>query len=198
MLYSPVDACRREGQEKLTLPGGQQPAIGEGARVRWGRPGRIISSMIGTGSNRTSNEHSLIGAAPVLFYDGTCGFCARSLQFVLRHEGGRDTLRFARLEGPLGVELRRRHPELAGIDSLVWYEPATPASPERLLWRSRGALRVARYLGGIWAIFGSLGLAVPRPVSDAVYDWIARHRRQLGPDACIVPTPEQRQRFIDA
>lgn len=148
-------------------------------------------------ASRTGNESSLIGGDAVLLYDGTCGFCARSVQFVLRHEGARNNLRFARLEGPLGVALRTRHPELASIDSLIWYEPATTATPERLLWRSRGALRVAEYLGGIWRILGSLGRMAPRPISDAVYDWVARHRRQLTADACVVPTPNQRQRFID-
>lgn len=134
---------------------------------------------------------------PVLLYDGTCGFCARSVQFVLSHERPGGTLRFARLEGPLGTALRSRHAELAAIDSVLWYEPATTSSPEQLLWRSGGALRVARYLGGVWALLASLGALVPRPLRDAVYDWIARHRHELAADACLLPTPEQRARFLD-
>jgi predicted DCC family thiol-disulfide oxidoreductase YuxK len=135
---------------------------------------------------------------PVLLYDGTCGFCARSLQFVLRHERSDASLLFARLEGPLGLALRARHPELASLDSLIWYEPATANTPERLLWQSRGVLRVARYLGGIWRLLGSLGVLVPPFVLDAGYDWVARHRHQLAADRCLVPTPEQRRRFLDA
>jgi predicted DCC family thiol-disulfide oxidoreductase YuxK len=119
------------------------------------------------------------------------------VQFVLSHERDRRTLRFARLEGALGVALRARHPSLATIDSLIWYEPATSASPEHLLWQSRGALRVARYLGGIWGLLGSLGMMLPRFVSDALYAWIARHRHELAADACLLPTPDQRRRFID-
>lgn len=134
---------------------------------------------------------------PILLYDGTCGFCARSVQFVLRHEGNRDTLRFARLEGPFGLALRARHPELASIDSLIWYEPPTPTTAEQLLWQSRGVIRVARYLGGVWGVLGSLGTIVPRGLLDAAYAWIARHRRQLAPESCLVPTPTQRRRFLD-
>jgi predicted DCC family thiol-disulfide oxidoreductase YuxK len=119
------------------------------------------------------------------------------VQFVLKRERRRRDLRFARLEGPLGVSLRERHPELAAIDSLIWYEPASPGSRERLLWQSRGALRVARYLGGVWGVLGSLGMIVPRSLFDAGYAWIARHRHELAADACLLPTPEQRQRFID-
>ena len=134
---------------------------------------------------------------PILLYDGTCGFCARSIQFVLRHESPHGTLRFARLEGALGTELRERHSELARIDSVLWYEPATPTSPERVLWRSHAAIRVAHYLGGVWRVLGALGTVIPSFMRDAAYDWIARHRRQLAPETCLVPTADQRRRFID-
>jgi predicted DCC family thiol-disulfide oxidoreductase YuxK len=119
------------------------------------------------------------------------------VQFVLRHEPNAGGLRFARLEGPLGTELRHRHPELASIDSLIWYEPATELSPERLLWQSRGVIQVARYIGGFWGLLGSLGMIVPRSLLDAVYAWVARHRRELAAEGCLVPTPQQRRRFLD-
>ena len=149
-------------------------------------------------ANSPSAAGKALGASgPILLYDGTCGFCANSVQFVLRHEGRRDALRFARLEGPLGDELRARHPELASIDSLIWYEPATAVTPERLLWQSRGVLRVAWYLSGVWGLLGSLGRILPRQLLDAAYAWVARHRKQLAAEACLVPTPAQRRRFID-
>lgn len=151
--------------------------------------------MAFTGS--TSTPSTADAAGPVLLYDGTCGFCARSVQFVLSHERPDGTLRFARLEGPLGSAIRARHPQLATIDSVLWYEPATASTPETLLWRSRGALRVAHYLGGIWSLLASLGTLVPRPLRDAAYDWIARHRHELAADACLLPTPAQRARFLD-
>jgi predicted DCC family thiol-disulfide oxidoreductase YuxK len=137
------------------------------------------------------------GEGPILLYDGTCGFCARSVQFVLRHERARRTLRFARLEGPVGAALRAQHPELASLDSLIWYEPAKGGAPERILWQSRGVIRVAHYIGGLWSVLASLGSIVPRTLLDAAYAWIARHRHQLVAEACLVPTPDQRRRFID-
>lgn len=154
-------------------------------------------AITGSTSFPSTADALAIGSGPILLYDGACGFCTRSVQFVLGHERRRRNLRFARLEGALGVALRARHPVLATIDSLIWYEPGTSVSPEQLLWQSRGALRVARYLGGVWGFLGSLGLLVPPFVSDAVYAWIARHRHELAADACLLPTPEQRQRFID-
>ena len=64
--------------------------------------------------------------------------------------------------------------------------------------RSDAAIRVARFLRGTWKLLGLVSI-VPRPIRDYAYDVVARNRyRWFGRhDACIVPTPELRKRFID-
>lgn len=133
---------------------------------------------------------------PVLLYDGTCGFCADSVQLVLRHDR-KGTLKFAALESPFGRAVRDRHPELAQVDSVVWYDPPDGGTGERVLTRSTAALRVARYLGGKWRLL-TLARLIPSGIRDRAYDLVARHRHQLsrGGPQCLVPTPEQRARFL--
>ncbi|HEY4131556.1 MAG TPA: DCC1-like thiol-disulfide oxidoreductase family protein [Gemmatimonadaceae bacterium] len=134
----------------------------------------------------------------LLLYDGTCGFCARSVQFVLRHESAtRQTLRFASLQSPTGAEIRARHPELNAIDSVIWYE--RNASDDLVLVRSTAVLHVLAYLGGVWRILGKISAIVPRTLRDRVYDFVARHRHKLirGAPSCVIPTAEQRPRFVD-
>jgi predicted DCC family thiol-disulfide oxidoreductase YuxK len=135
----------------------------------------------------------------LLLYDGSCGFCARSVQFVLRHETRRRTLRFAALDSAIGLEIRARHPSIEGVDSVVWVDAVESDGSEQVLVRSAAVLRVLKYLGGFWRGLAGLGAIVPRALSDAVYDFIARHRHKLtrGNPACLVPTPDQRERFID-
>ena len=135
----------------------------------------------------------------LLLYDGTCGFCAQSVQFVLRHERAHGTLRFAPLDGETGRAIRAAHPELDGVDSLIWVGPTVNDATPRVLVRSTAVLEVARYLGGIWRVLGALGRVVPRALRDATYDLVARHRQQIAgrADACLLPTPDQRVRFID-
>ena len=135
--------------------------------------------------------------APVLLYDGTCGFCAESVQLVLRHDRQR-VLRFAALDGALGRQVRDRHPELAGVDSVVWVEPPGEGRPERVLVRSDAALRMARYLGGPFHL-ARIAAVLPRPVRDAAYALVARHRRHLsgGGPRCLIPPPDVRDRFLD-
>lgn len=135
----------------------------------------------------------------LLLYDGSCGFCARSVQFVLRHDSRRRTLRFAALDSAIGSDVRARHPAIEGVDSVVWVDPADTSEVQEVLVRSAAVLRVLKYLGGIWRVLAVVAAIVPRSLADAVYDFIARHRHKLtrGNPACLVPTPEQRSRFID-
>ena len=135
----------------------------------------------------------------LLLYDGTCGFCAESVQFVLKHDRRRRTLRFSSLQGPTALDIRARHPELDVVDSVIWFEPGDNAQPETVLTKSSAVLRVLRYLGGVWRPLGVLAAIVPRALRDAVYDLVARHRHRLvrGGPACVVPTPEERNRFLD-
>jgi predicted DCC family thiol-disulfide oxidoreductase YuxK len=132
----------------------------------------------------------------ILLYDGTCGFCAASVQFILRHEHQR-SLRFAPLQGRLAADVKRRHPELEGVDSMVWIDGVgTPA--ESVLVRSQAVLRAAAYLGRYWNL-AQLGSILPGAWRDALYDFVARHRHKVirSPEVCYVPPPDVRSRFLE-
>lgn len=64
--------------------------------------------------------------------------------------------------------------------------------------RSDAAIRVARLLRGAWKLLGLVRM-VPRPIRDYAYEVVARNRyRWFGRHhACIAPTPELQERFID-
>jgi len=134
---------------------------------------------------------------PVLLYDGLCGFCDGTVQFILKRDR-RGTLRFATLQGDFARDVIAHHPEVAGVDSLVLVEPDVASGRENVYVRSEGALRVARYLGGGWHLARAVAI-VPRSLRDRAYDAFARIRyRVFGRyDSCPIPTPEQRARFID-
>lgn len=134
----------------------------------------------------------------MLLYDGSCGLCARSVQFVLQHEGAPHSLRFATLQGPHGRRALAAHPALAGVDSVVWVEPSGDGNG-RVLVRSDAVLAVLDYLGGRWRWLARIGRLVPRVSRDALYRVVAHNRHRLfGRDqSCLLPTPEQGRRFLD-
>ncbi len=135
-------------------------------------------------------------AAPVMLYDGVCGFCNKSVQTVIAHDR-RGAMRFAALQSDFAKSVVARHPELAGVDSVVFVERG-PDGSERVFVRSAAALKVASYLGGFWKFFLAFR-AVPAPLRDYFYDLFARHRYKLfgKHDSCLLPPPEVRSRFID-
>lgn len=133
---------------------------------------------------------------PVLLYDGTCGLCAGSVQFVLRRDPN-GPLRFAALQSGFGQAVLARHAGLRDVDSMVWVDCVGSGSSERIRVRSDAVLRACEYLGGWWALL-AVGRAVPRVVRDGLYRIVARHRHRLvRGERCLVPTPEQRARFIE-
>ena len=134
---------------------------------------------------------------PVLLYDGECGFCAGSVQFVLKHEGAarHEALRFAPLQGKFGAMVRERFPDVGGVDSVVWFDPSRHDSRAVRL-KSAAALAALAHLGGLWRIAAAVGMLVPRIARDMVYDAIAKRRFELAAPACLIPTAETRSRFL--
>jgi predicted DCC family thiol-disulfide oxidoreductase YuxK len=127
-----------------------------------------------------------------LIFDGVCKLCTGSVAFVLRHEENQ-ALRFAPLQSPAGMRLMQEF----GIDP-TQMKTFVVIADGRAYARSDAAIRVARFLRGAWKLLGVVRI-VPRPIRDYAYDVVARNRyRWFGRhDACIVPTPELRKRFID-
>lgn len=135
--------------------------------------------------------------AQVLLYDGLCGLCSRSVQQILRFES-KKTMLFAALQSEYGKSILMLHPELEAIDSVVLVEPGAEAGNERVFVRSDALLHIARYLGGLWKL-ALAAYIIPRPVRDYLYDQFAKRRyRWFGKlDACLIPSPEVRARFLD-
>jgi predicted DCC family thiol-disulfide oxidoreductase YuxK len=138
---------------------------------------------------------------PLLLYDGECGLCARSVQWVLEHDRVK-AIRFAPLQGETAAPILARHglapdPQ-AGWGSLVLVDD--PGGPrERVLQRSSAALAVGRSMGGPWPSMARFAGLVPGTLRDAVYDVIARNRiRWFGkaPDACRIPRRDERPRML--
>jgi predicted DCC family thiol-disulfide oxidoreductase YuxK len=127
----------------------------------------------------------------LILFDGVCKFCNASVNFVIaRDKAAR--YRYAPLQSELGQGLLRRF----GLDTES-FDTFVYVSGGRAHVKSGAALRVASGLGGAWRLLGLL-LAIPAPLRDACYGLVARNRyRWFGKrDACMVPSPEVRARFL--
>ena len=140
---------------------------------------------------------TLTADAPVLLYDGVCGFCNRTVQVVIDRDR-RGSMRFAALQSDYGQSVVARHPELRGVDSVVLLEREPATGRERVRVRSAAALGVVSYLGGPWKLLLAARV-IPAPVRDFLYDLFARYRYKFFGkyDSCMLPPPEVRSRFLD-
>lgn len=128
---------------------------------------------------------------PIVIFDGVCNYCSSVVAFIIKRDG-RGIFRFAPFQSDAGRALLEKYnvpPDY--LDSFVLIDDG------RLYTRSEAGLRLWRRLGGVWK-FLYVFIAVPAPVRDAVYNFIARNRyKWFGrKDACMVPGPEVRDRFL--
>jgi predicted DCC family thiol-disulfide oxidoreductase YuxK len=129
----------------------------------------------------------------VIFYDGGCGVCHRTVRLVLAADRA-ERFVFAPLQGSTFRQLLSE-PDRVGLpDSLVVRTPQG-----QLLVRSNAVLYIFSRLGGPWPVLANLARLIPRPVRDAVYDFIARIRFRLfdkPDDYCPLVPKELRARFL--
>jgi predicted DCC family thiol-disulfide oxidoreductase YuxK len=130
--------------------------------------------------------------APLVVFDGVCNLCVGSVKFVLAHESA-PTLTFASIQSARGSRLVRE----LGFDpddakTFVLVEDGVA------FVRSDAAIRLARYLRPPWPWLSALRV-IPRPIRNWGYDRIAANRyRWFGRrEACMMPTPELKRRFVD-
>lgn len=136
-------------------------------------------------------EDSEIYEGPVVVFDGVCNFCNSSINFVMDNEP-KQLVKFTPFQGEAGASLLRRfEKDPQSVDTIYFYENGT------LYEKSTAVLRLTRYLKTPWNWLYGL-VIVPRFLRDFVYNWIAKNRYNFfgKKDACRIPTPEERARFI--
>lgn len=131
---------------------------------------------------------------PLLLFDGECGVCAASVQWVLAHERTSE-LRFAALQSSIGQSLVQASGVPKEVDSLLWLEAGTGGL--RVHYYADAVRAVLRYVGGPWRVVDSLFGLVPRPLRDLGYRVFARHRQSVAAKQCLIPTPAQKARFFE-
>jgi len=136
----------------------------------------------------------------ILFYDGLCGFCNHTVQWVLKRDRF-DQFRFAPQQSRFAEELLLRHginrDAMLGQNSV--YLALNANSPqERVLLRSDVTVCSLLLLGGVWKLLGRCLQLVPRSVRDAGYTLMARNRFRVAGkyEVCPLPTAEDRQKFV--
>ncbi len=93
---------------------------------------------------------------PTLLYDAACPLCTNAARWI--EQRGCVRIRPLKADEPQ--------------DAIILHEGAA------VMRAASAVLRTCRYLPGKWKLLALL-LAVPRPIRDGIYRFIARHRYRL-------------------
>lgn len=130
-------------------------------------------------------------AGNIIFFDGVCNLCNSSVQWIIKNDK-KEVFHFASLQSDLGQQLlKERNLDSNNFNSFLYLKNGV------LYDKSSAALNVAKQLGfPFYLLYGFMG--VPKFFRDAVYGYIAENRyKWFGKkDACMIPSPELKKRFL--
>lgn len=122
----------------------------------------------------------------VLFFDGDCAFCSKSVRLVVTLDKNR-RVSFAPLQGKLAAEKGfTQHAAKEGGTMILLRE-----QDGKVFMKSDALIELARALGGWWRMT-MLARFIPKPLRDWGYSCIARNRYRFvrKSDSCSLPDPE--------
>jgi predicted DCC family thiol-disulfide oxidoreductase YuxK len=127
----------------------------------------------------------------IVLFDGVCNFCNSSVNFIIDRDY-KDSFRFAALQSEKGIELMKGF----GLDSenlktIILIENG------KYYTKTTAALKIAKQLKGFWKI-SYIFIIIPPFIRNIAYSIIARYRYiWFGKkDACRIPSPEEREKFL--
>ena len=125
----------------------------------------------------------------IIVFDGECGMCNRSVQFILRHERN-PNLKFAALKSSYAKKILNQFGLSSDYDkSILFYENG------KLYSKSKAVLRIIPYLKFyLFPLF--VCWLVPNFIRDSLYDSIAK-KRNKNAAVCELKTSIHANRFLD-
>ena len=128
----------------------------------------------------------------IVFFDGVCNLCNRSVNFLIRHDK-KGILKFASLQSAFAKNtLPKSLLDSEALDSIVVYTEG------KYYKKSSAVLKLCKTLGGFFYVF-QLGYLLPPFLRNGVYTLIANNRyRWFGTTAqCSMPKADVKDRFLD-
>ena len=130
----------------------------------------------------------------LILFDGVCNLCNSSVLFVIKRDK-MDDFMFAPLQGETGQQIINEYNiDTTQTDSIILYDK----EKVKIYSKSTAALKVAKHLGFPFN-FSVILQVIPAFIRDWVYDYVAKNRYKWygKKDACMIPTPELKAKFLD-
>jgi predicted DCC family thiol-disulfide oxidoreductase YuxK len=131
-----------------------------------------------------------------ILFDGVCNFCNASINFIIDRDS-KGIFKFAALQSEVGQELLKKFSLKTNDSESRTFDSIVALEGDKVYQKSDAALEIARKIDGIWKVFYIFKI-IPAFLRNSVYDLIARNRYRIfgRADACRIPTPELKARFL--
>ena len=128
----------------------------------------------------------------VLFFDGDCGFCSKSVLKVhaLDKKGQVD---FAPLQGEFSKKMGYTNLADKNGGTMVFLRE----SDNTPFFKGDAWIQLGKVLGGFWSILARAFGILPKCLRDWIYDFVAKHRYLIAGkgNACALPSESLKQRM---
>ncbi|WP_458461586.1 thiol-disulfide oxidoreductase DCC family protein [Paenibacillus sp.] len=139
----------------------------------------------------TVNQTDVHQGHPIVLVDGVCHFCQGLTKWIIKRDP-EGKYHFASLQSDVAKKLLEKgNLSTDRMDTFVLIENG------KYYTRSTAALRLAKGLKFPYPLV-YVFIIIPEFIRNTVYNWVARNRyRWFGKDeACMLPTPEIKDRFL--
>ena len=124
----------------------------------------------------------------IVFYDGDCGFCNSSVQFIL-NKRKRDFY-FSPLQSDRSKEILTQYGIEIKMDTIYFLKNG------KLYDRSSAGLQICKGLKGGYPLMMAFYI-IPKFLRDLVYNTIAKRRHRIRAGYCAIPTEEEKAFFLE-
>lgn len=142
--------------------------------------------QVNTQENSPENSNELI-----FFFDGVCGLCDRTVDFILLHDRKLLFLFSAIQNDETKSFFLRRGLPVPDLTTSILFDRGL------FFYKSQAFFRIMSKLGFPWSL-ACIFQVIPSVISDFVYDRIAQNRYRIFGQrkTCRIPTAEERSRFL--
>jgi predicted DCC family thiol-disulfide oxidoreductase YuxK len=124
----------------------------------------------------------------IVFYDGDCGFCNRTVQLILNREK-KANIHFAALQSSFAQTFFDEKNQKLDVSTVYFF------SKGEFYAESSAVFEIARYLKFPYRIV-RLFRFLPLGFTNSVYQFIAKRRHSLNKGYCVIPKESEKNRFL--
>ena len=127
---------------------------------------------------------------PILLFDGTCNYCNRWVNFIIRNDK-KSKFRFAALQSDAGKKLLSEYKISPKEDTAILIENG------KAYTKSSAGLIIMKRLGGIYYVL-YIFILIPPFIRNLFYDIISRNRYKWWGkrEECMIPSDDIKGRFL--